>query len=361
MKDFDFFHNNFDLIRLFAALQVVFIHGYEHFGLGPGSWLVKSLQIFPGVPIFFVISGFLVSASWERSAPQGVGAYFKNRFLRIYPALWVCFFISLGSVFIIYKPNFSLVELGKWVIAQLTIGQIYNPDILRGYGVGTLNGSLWTIPVEIQFYILLPLIYFVFNRKNWNPVLLGGVMIGFILINQVYLSLAAGERSLVVKLFGVTLLPYLFLFLLGLFLQKNLKFVAKYLKGKALLILLIYIIWILISHILHIRYLGNYLNPISALILGALTISFAYSYEDRFSKVLRGNDISYGVYIYHMVVVNALLHISRFSPLGNLLVMFLLTISISFLSWKLVEKPALALKKTSLRDLINNKTIRQVL
>ena len=150
------------------------------------------------------------------------------------------------------------------------------------------------------------------------------------------------------------------MFLLGLFLQKNLKFVAKYLKGKALLILLIYIIWVLISHLLHIRYLGNYLNPISALILGALTISFAYSYEDRFSKVLRGNDISYGVYIYHMVVVNALLHISRFSPLGNLLVMFLLTISISFLSWKLVEKPALALKKTSLRDLINNKTIGQL-
>ncbi|MGB2964038.1 MAG: acyltransferase [Anaerolineales bacterium] len=174
MKDFDFFHNNFDLIRLFAALQVVFIHGHEHFGLGPGSWLVKSLQIFPGVPIFFVISGFLVSASWERSAPQGVGAYFKNRFFRIYPALWVCFFISLGSVFIIYKPSSSLVELGKWVIAQLTIGQIYNPDFLRGYGVGTLNGSLWTIPVEIQFYILLPLIYFVFNRKNWHPVLLGG-------------------------------------------------------------------------------------------------------------------------------------------------------------------------------------------
>ena len=55
--------NNFDLIRLVAASQVVLFHGLEH--LGPSgvthSVLGEALSWFPGVPIFFVVSGFLIT------------------------------------------------------------------------------------------------------------------------------------------------------------------------------------------------------------------------------------------------------------------------------------------------------------
>lgn len=41
----------------------------------------------------------------------------------------------------------------------MSVVQFYNPDLLRGYGVGVLNGSVWTIPVELQYYAVLPLLY----------------------------------------------------------------------------------------------------------------------------------------------------------------------------------------------------------
>src|SRR5689334_19790981 len=79
--------NNFDLLRILAATQVLVVHSARHLGLAkpPWWWL---LEAFPGVPIFFAISGFLIAASYERSST--LRNYARNRFLRICPGLWCC-------------------------------------------------------------------------------------------------------------------------------------------------------------------------------------------------------------------------------------------------------------------------------
>lgn len=56
------------------------------------------------------------------------------------------------------------VQFWMWVIGQITLFQYYTPDCLRDFGVGTPNGSLWTIPVEFEFYILLPFVFLCFKR-----------------------------------------------------------------------------------------------------------------------------------------------------------------------------------------------------
>ena len=57
-------NNNFDLIRLLAALQVLFWHGAVHLGIMPRFGIFKEILFqLPGVPIFFTISGFLISYS----------------------------------------------------------------------------------------------------------------------------------------------------------------------------------------------------------------------------------------------------------------------------------------------------------
>lgn len=346
MGKFEFKRNNFDLIRLIAALQVAIVHGHEHFGIQSGKHIIELISIFPGVPIFFVISGFLISASWERSS--SILSYFENRALRIYPALWVCLLISIISAYIVYPFNATHADFFKWIIAQISFGQFYNPEFLRGYGVGTLNGSLWTIPVELQFYLILPFLFYCFNKVKWNIYIVLPFVVFLMFINQIHLTLRERDFNIYIKLFGVTILPHLYMFMIGIILQKNILFVSKFLANKVLAWLMIYAISVLLSYHFGYNYSGNYTNPFLAILISLLTISFAYSNTDFFGNLLKENDISYGIYIYHMVFVNFLLHINYLSPIYNFFLMILLTILMAFASWRIIEKPALKLKRYSL-------------
>jgi peptidoglycan/LPS O-acetylase OafA/YrhL len=138
----DIKRNNIDLLRLLAALQVMFTHTMNH--LHVDSIILKLLynvlSFFPGVQIFFIISGFLITASYERN--YNIKQYAFNRFLRIYPALWVAFFISVLIISALnYCHSSDLKDFIIWTFCQITCFQFYNPSFLRAFGVGVLNGS----------------------------------------------------------------------------------------------------------------------------------------------------------------------------------------------------------------------------
>ena len=88
--------NNFDLIRLLAALEVAIHHTLKHFDL-TDHWLFHSTSWLPGVPIFFFVSGFLISRSYENNSR--IAEYSRNRALRIYPALVLCTILAVISAF----------------------------------------------------------------------------------------------------------------------------------------------------------------------------------------------------------------------------------------------------------------------
>ena len=156
--------NNFDLLRILAAAQVVISHAAFHLHANLPHSLSGFIEKFPGVPVFFVISGFLISASYEKT--KSLKTYFTNRALRIFPALWICLAFSILTVLVFGKVNFIQWKVIPWLFAQLSFLQFYNPDFLRSFGTGVLNGSLWTISVELEFYILLPLLYFFFRAEK---------------------------------------------------------------------------------------------------------------------------------------------------------------------------------------------------
>src|SRR5476651_2876105 len=85
--------NNFDLVRLFAATQVIGEHYNDHISKAGNKTLIELLFFFPGLTIFFMISGYLVSTSYQSS--KTISNYVTNRVFRIYPGLWACIGITI--------------------------------------------------------------------------------------------------------------------------------------------------------------------------------------------------------------------------------------------------------------------------
>lgn len=342
-----FTYNNFDLIRLFAALQVAITHAAVHLGV-EGAWL-RVLEYFPGVPIFFFISGFLIYQSYANLGSNRLRIFFTNRFLRLYPGLWLCLLLSIAMVALAgywREASFGAGGFAAWLIAQATFFQFFNPDFLRDYGVGSLNGSLWTICVELQFYLLTPLIFVAFQRFRRASIILFFLLV---LVNAFNTHFNA-RTEIVGKLIYVSFMPWIAMFLLGAYASTS--------EGLRNAILRINVLWLIGAYLtayeLSRRFglgVGNGINMVTFALLAALTLKCAYSRPDAASRILQRNDISYGVYIYHMPVVNFFFEKGLLlNSLFGVILALAATITLGTLSWIMVERPALRLKQATLRS-----------
>ena len=106
--------NNFDLLRLIAATQVVILHTIGHLEINNLNKFTNILSYFPGVLMFFTISGFLIFSSFDRN--KDLKKYFINRFLRLFPALWFCFIITLGLLLFFNIKKDLKVKINIFII-----------------------------------------------------------------------------------------------------------------------------------------------------------------------------------------------------------------------------------------------------
>lgn len=162
--------NNFNLLRLIASLAVVVSHCFVLFSGDPSSepW-VRHIGMTPGsiaVDVFFVTSGFLVTASLIKS--QSAPDFLIGRLFRIFPGLWV---MTLISVFLI-GLHFTVMPASQYLRDEQTQTFLVK-DLTVIWGItGTLpgvfnelpykagvNGSLWTLPWEVRMYAGLLMIW----------------------------------------------------------------------------------------------------------------------------------------------------------------------------------------------------------
>ena len=338
-------NNNFNLLRLIAAMQVLLVHSFNHFEVK--SIFIEALKIVPGVPLFFFISGYLIGGTYIRNFAKGNWVFFRNRILRLYPALIICFIISLLLIYFsgyFETISVSIMDFLIWTFNQLTFFQFYNPQFMRGYGVGVLNGSLWTISVEIQFYLLTPIIYFLFRKRKLFLLLLFVVS----LLVNLYFRLFLNWELMIMKLISVSFLPWVYMFLLGYFVSVNYNRVIVQLDK-------INIFLVLLCYVLSMFLIGSYyknamnsINPISVFLLAILVIKIAKRkiYLPKFiADFIDKNDLSYGIYIYHMPIINLLLFIGILSNFFNILLTILFSFVFTFFSWNFIEKKMLQKKK----------------
>jgi peptidoglycan/LPS O-acetylase OafA/YrhL len=184
-------------IRAVAALLVLgthaayttgkYTHGY--FGL-----ICSRLEI--GVPIFFVLSGFLLFRPWIKSAATAgpspsVSSYARHRVRRIMPA----YAVTVFAAYVVYqfhslKPNPGHTWIG--LVRNLTLTQIYTGNYLGNYLHQGLT-QMWSLSVEAAFYLVLPalayLLLTLLCRGRWQPVGVLAGLGGLALISPAWLTL----------------------------------------------------------------------------------------------------------------------------------------------------------------------------
>jgi peptidoglycan/LPS O-acetylase OafA/YrhL len=346
--------NNFDLIRLFAALQVAIIHAITNMRVS-GSFVhivEVGLGMFPGVPIFFVISGFLISKSYEHS--DSLLDYCRNRCLRIYPGLWVCLIVTLGVMLIAGADVIGTVPTRDWLrwwASQMTVFHDYRPGFQWPPWARAPNVSLWTIPVELEFYILLPAIYALFRlRKRGGNIPLLAV---FAASAALHLGLLYAHRRDPIdtdnNFILNTLAPYLWMFLVGVLIQRNLSTLRPAFAGRAHWWLLGYVLLWTAATRLGVSVGSNTITPLFLCPLAGLVVSGATSAPGLADRILRHQDISYGTYLYHMPVINLMISFGFFGSVLSAASALLISLLLATASWMLVEKPFLRHKHDALR------------
>jgi len=163
LSDFRGRDNNFNLIRMLAALLVIEAHSCSvshradllrpFFGLGGGDL---------GVDIFFVLSGYLIAKSWTGKSWR---AFAWARIMRIYPALWVSTILSIVLVGLFFSDGGFFVRPSTlsyvWHNATMLPHFSAQTDLPGAFGTAKghdFNISLWTLPYELQMYMMLALV-----------------------------------------------------------------------------------------------------------------------------------------------------------------------------------------------------------
>lgn len=340
-----------DGIRGLAIIFVLIAH-----------WSVSPLkEVLPwgniGVYTFFVISGYLITKILlKQKSKKNLVSSFKNfwgrRILRIFPIYYLTLLI------LCWANHLPVANYATWHFAYLS-----NLLFMSSAGFQDTTSHLWSLAVEAQFYLFWPIIVFWLKDKY-----LFKITIFFLLLSPVcrialfYIGLPVP----VIKVFPLTSLDFLGMGALIAIAQKNPNLLLWGLKPERLLKIACLVAALIFSLIQTLKYLGyqnvlSYVISTSSLVIccGCLISLASYGIGGIWKPVLEFSalrfigTISYGLYLYHFFVAS---YLEQWFPnlvLDNLeqnawvrfMIFSIVSFVIATLSWFLIEKPLLRLKK----------------
>ncbi len=323
--------NNFDLLRLFFAVVVAIVHGAELSKVDLLTSLSGILSSELAVDSFFIISGFLIFMSYESTST--LKKFVSKRVRRIFPGYWsvvvfcaFLFFFTSSKGFQEYF-NFDFLKYLFSNLLTLNFLQPQLPGVFEGNSLQTVNAALWTIKIEVMFYVSVPFIAYLLAGRRKIYILVS-IYILSIFYSFAMCWLSSKYHSDFFMMLERQLPGQLAFFLSGALLYYYYDFFYKHsllLAGPALGILL------LDKFVVDLYFI----YPIS---LAIVIIYFAtiFKYLGNFGKF---GDLSFGVYIWHFPILQLLLFYNVFSnPVIGVVVFATSVLVTSFLSWHLIEK-----------------------
>jgi peptidoglycan/LPS O-acetylase OafA/YrhL len=154
-----------DGLRGLAVLLVLWYHVWEISWLSPPDWLAfLPATGFTGVTLFFFLSGFVISYPFIRAGQLGRpepswGHFAWRRFIKIVPSYVLSVAVAYALGYAQRQPNAALLPD---LATHLLFIHTWFPD-----RYGSINGVLWTLAVEVEFYCIFPLIWWAFRRQPW--------------------------------------------------------------------------------------------------------------------------------------------------------------------------------------------------
>jgi peptidoglycan/LPS O-acetylase OafA/YrhL len=330
-------NNNLNFLRLLLAYIVVIFHSRT---LSGSQYPLEKL--FDGhiaVCGFFIISGFLIIRScWSSNSLLD---YFIKRCKRLLPAYF--FVIVICMIGLSLFSNLSTLEyfkssqLFKYFITNISFMNFLQPSLPGVFlenGSRAVNRSLWTIKIEIGFYIIVPIIAYILNKlktkKRMNLFLTFLYLFGC-LYNFVCLYISQKMENRFIEELAHQLPGFIQFFAVGIFCAVNYDLVNKY--GKYLIIpgVIILVIYYISGN--------EYLLPIG---LGIIIMFIGFNFH-KLNNIGKNGDYSYGIYIFHFPIIQILVALGYFEINKNIALLIVIgtVFSVSYISWNFLEKKIL--------------------
>ncbi|HEX3671626.1 MAG TPA: acyltransferase [Candidatus Cybelea sp.] len=346
LGDFDFRHNGIGFLRFFFASLVVWSHAFTlgGFGVDPLFALTKGAEDGGSVAVdcFFVLSGFLIARSFERTAH--LGRYLWHRALRIFPGFWACLVVvAFGVAPILYAheraslagflspPNSPWTYLGS--NAMLVMNQYNIAGLLANAPVPLLfNHSLWTLQYEFLCYLMVGALGTLVLATRRPAIFLVPLVVCFALFAAASWHLGLEPVRTPVRafelytFFAVGICAYAFrdrVPLRGSFALLSVLLIACTITTRAYVVVLPFAL--------------SYLTLYVAMVLPVRDFD-------------RRCDLSYGIYIYAFPISQLLtaLGAARVGFVGYFSAAYLISLWFAAASWFGIEKRFLALKNAAL-------------
>ena len=326
--------NNFNLIRLLAALCVIYGHSY-YITKTPGNDLLLATvgHRFIGgvaVDVFFMISGFLVTASVLNR--KNIFQFLLARGLRIYPALIVCMCLTvfvLGPI-VSNSPTYWSYETFYYLLYNCSLFinyLLYLPGVFDNLPDKAINGPIWTILIELRLYVVTAFLHIlgIISRRRFFNFLYFVLVAVFYLRSDIRIPFLVPWDSDFHR--GLVLLYFT-----GAFYYVNSKYIPL---NPWILLVLFYAL--AFGHGTPKYFVGYYLFLPYLVMMTAFMPGLEW-----YNRV---GDYSYGVYLYGWPVAQTVLWVKpSMGAIENSVLACGFSLLLAILSWHFVESRMLSLK-----------------
>ncbi len=352
-----------DGLRAVAVLLVMLSHTELAFLF---SWMVATrgngyLQGgVLGVDLFFVLSGFLITAlllggsTASGGRPKQAASFYARRALRLLPALFVFLLVGLAYDLSVHTPRATII--GTYVAALLYYSNWYRA---AGEPVSASMGHLWTLSIEEQFYLVWPAILLVALGFRRRLLVVGLVMVAAIVAVMVNRAVLWNGTAQVVELSSRTdtRADALLVGALVAQLWSRRRTPTRGLAPAAwvaAVFLVLCVAFARVSRDALVRptsgflYLGGFTLiaiAMGVIILAVVEGAWGASGPLTWRPLRAVGRVSYGLYLWHLLVFVAVVHyLSSWPAVPQILVAWTLSFACTLASWWLIEKPFLRLK-----------------